>query len=206
MNAGGCMMKKKVIVYSDYICPFCFIGKHRMDRLKEELDVEIEWRGLEIHPETPTEGQTLEEMGLNPHYIEMVIENVNKLAKEIEIELKTPPKISNSKRALVLAEYAKEKDKFYEYHCEVFKAYWQDQKDIGNIDVLSDIVDQIGLDSKEAKQYVEDERAKDRIKRFLKEARSLGIDGVPTFVFGKIIIEGAQPYEVIKETIERESC
>ena len=94
------MMKKKVIVYSDYICPFCFIGKHRMDRLQEELDVEIEWRGLEIHPETPPEGQTLEDMDINPHYIDMVIENVNKLAAEIALELKSPPKISNSKRAL----------------------------------------------------------------------------------------------------------
>jgi predicted DsbA family dithiol-disulfide isomerase len=206
MNAGGSMMKKKVIVYSDYICPFCFIGKHRMDRLQEELDVEIEWRGLEIHPETPPEGQTLEDMGLNPHYIDMVIENVNKLAAEIELELKSPPKISNSKRALVLAEYAKENGKFYEYHCEVFKTYWQDQKDIGNIDVLSDIVDQIGLDSKEAQNYLEEERAKEKIKRFHLEARSLGIDGVPTFVIGTIIIEGAQPYEVIKEAIEKESC
>jgi predicted DsbA family dithiol-disulfide isomerase len=198
-------MKKKVIVYSDYICPFCFIGKHRMERLKEELDVEIEWRGLEIHPETPTEGQTLEEMGLNPHYIEMVIENVNKLAAEIDLELKIPIKISNSKRALMLAEYAKENGKFCEYHHEVFKAYWQDQKDIGNIDALSDIMDQIGLDSNEAQEYLEEEKAKEKIKKLLLEARSLGIDGVPTFVISTIIIEGAQPYEVIKKAVERES-
>lgn len=199
-------MKNKVIVYSDYICPFCFIGKHLMDRLEEELDTEVEWRGLEIHPETKPEGQTLEEIGINPDYIAMVIENVNKLAAEIGLKLRLPPKISNSKKALVLAEYAKEKGKFNEYNYEVFKAYWQDQKDIGSIDILTNILDKIGLDPKGARSYLKKERGKKRIKMFYFEAQSLGIDGVPTFVIGGQIIEGAQPYDIIKNMVEKEIC
>ena len=50
-------MKPKVTIYSDYICPFCYIGKDRADRLQQEFDVEIEWKGFEIHPETPEEGR-----------------------------------------------------------------------------------------------------------------------------------------------------
>ena len=69
---------------------------------------------------------------------------------------------SDPNAVALLEEYAKENGKFYEYHCEVFKAYWQDQKDIGNIDILSEIVDRIGLDSKQAQEYLEEERAKEK--------------------------------------------
>ena len=196
-------MKKKVIVYSDYICPFCYIGKNRMDRLQRELDVDVEWRGLEIHPETPPEGQTLEEMGINPHYIDMVRENVNRMAEELDLLIKPPPKVSNSKMALLLCEYVREKDKFTEYHTEIFKAYWQDGKDIGSLDVLLDIIEKLGLDPENARGFLENEDASEKMAEFLLEARAFGIDGVPTFIIGSIVIEGAQPYEVIKKAVEQ---
>lgn len=196
-------MKKKVIVYSDYICPFCYIGKTRMDRLQRELDVDVEYRGLEIHPETPPEGQTLEDMGINQHYIDMVRENVFRMAKELDLMLKPPPKVSNSKLALLLCEYVKENEKFSEYHNEVFKAYWQDGKDIGNLNVLLDIIEKLGLDPKDARDFLENEKASEKMAEFSLEARAFGIDGVPTFIIGRIIIEGAQPYEVIKEAVEQ---
>lgn len=194
-------MKKKVIVYSDYICPFCYIGKHRMDRLRDEFDVEIEWRGLEIHPETPPEGQTLMEMGLDHHYIEMVIENVTALASEINIILKPPKIIANSKMALRLCEYARDNGKFDEYHTEVFKAYWEDGLNIGDMEVLLDIIDRIGLDYKKAKDFLKKPKVSERIDRFILEAKALGVDSVPTFIIGNIKIEGAQPYKLIKKAM-----
>jgi predicted DsbA family dithiol-disulfide isomerase len=196
-------MKKKVIVYSDYICPFCYIGKTRMDRLQRELDVDVEWRGLEIHPETPPEGQTLEKMGINPHYIDMVRENVFRMARELDLMFKPPPKVSNSKMALLLCEYVKENGKFDDYHTEVFKAYWQDGKDIGNLDILLDIIQKLGLDPKDARKFLKNEKASEKMAEFLLEARAYGIDGVPTFVIGRIVIEGAQPYEVVKKAVEQ---
>ena len=196
-------MKKKVIVYSDYICPFCYIGKNRIDRIKKELGVEVEWRGLEIHPETPKEGQTLEDMGVNPHYVEMVREHVKGLAKEENLDLKPHTRISNSKMALQLAEFAKENEKFDEYHDEVFKAYWMDVRDIGNPDILFDIIQKIGLDPNEARNFLEGGKAAQKIGEFLSEAKALGIDGVPTFLIGSKIVEGAQPYEVIKRAVNQ---
>jgi predicted DsbA family dithiol-disulfide isomerase len=195
-------MKHKVIIYSDYICPFCYIGKNRIDRLQEEFDVDVEWRGLEIHPETPQEGQTLEEMGLNPHYIDMVIENVNKLAEEINLILKSPSKISNSKMALQLCEYAKDNGRFNKYHEEVFRAYWEDGDDIGDIEVLCDIIEKIGLDSEKAREFLKKKKGSETLDRFLLEAKAWGIDSVPTFIIGEIKIEGAQPYELIKKALK----
>lgn len=197
-------MEKKVIVYSDYICPFCYIGKKRIDRLQKEFDVEVEWRGLEIHPETPPEGQTLEEMGLNPNYIDMVIENVNKLASEIGLNLRPPSRISNSKIALQLCEYTKENKRFNEYHIEVFKSYWEDGLDIGDIEVLLDIIDKIDLDCQSAKDFIKGNRGSEKVDEFLLEAKAWGIDSVPTFIIGNVKIEGAQPYELLKKAVENE--
>jgi predicted DsbA family dithiol-disulfide isomerase len=204
---GGYKMKQKVIIYSDYICPFCYIGLNRVNRLQNEFDVDVEWRGLEIHPETPKEGQTLEDMGLNPHYIDMVIENVNKLAAEINLNLKSPSKISNSKSALQLCEFAKKNGKFDEYHKEVFKSYWEDGEDIGDIEVLCSIINKIGLNPSIAKQFLEKEKGSEEVDRFLLEAKAWGIDSVPTFIIGNIKIEGAQPYELfIKALKHAEDC
>lgn len=195
-------MEKKVIVYSDYICPFCYIGKNRIDRLQEEFDVEVEWRPLEIHPETPLGGVTLGELGLDSHYLEMIIENVNRLASEIGLNLVQPKKIPNSKLALMLCEFARENGKFDEYHSEVFKAYWEDQMDIGDSDTLFDIIDGIGLDPEKAEKFLKKkEIVQEKIERYLLEAKAWGIDSVPTFIIGKIKIEGVQPYELMKKAV-----
>jgi predicted DsbA family dithiol-disulfide isomerase len=194
-------MKRKVIVYSDYICPFCYIGKHRMDRLEQEFDVEIEWRGLEIHPETPSEGQTLKDMGLDHHYVDMVIENVRSLAAEIALVLNPPKLIANSNKALRLCEFARENGKFDDYHSEVFKAYWEEGLNIGDIEVLLDIIDRIGLDYEMAREFLKRKKASEKIDRFLLEAKAWGVDSVPTFIIGNIKIEGAQPYELIKKAM-----
>jgi predicted DsbA family dithiol-disulfide isomerase len=194
-------MKKKVIVYSDYICPFCYIGKHRADKLQEEFDVDVEWRPLEIHPETPKGGVTLKELGLDSHYLDMIIENVNRLASEIGLNLVQPKKIPNSKLALMLCEFARENGKFNEYHTEVFKAYWEDQMDIGDPDTLFDIIDGLGLDPDQAEKFLKKEIVKEKIERYLLEAKAWGIDSVPTFIIGNIKIEGAQPYELMKKAI-----
>jgi predicted DsbA family dithiol-disulfide isomerase len=172
-----------------------------MDRLKKEYDVEIEWRGLEIHPETPKEGQTLREMGLDHHYIEMVIENVLTLAKELDLILRAPKLVANSKMALRLCEFARENERFDEYHTEVFRAYWEDGLNIGDMEVLLDIIDRIGLDYNKAKDFLKQKKASEKIDRFLLEARAWGVDSVPTFIIGNIKIEGAQPYELIKKAM-----
>jgi predicted DsbA family dithiol-disulfide isomerase len=177
-----------------------------MDRLRREFDVEVEWRGLEIHPETPPEGETLEEMGLNHHYIEMVIDNVNRLAAEIDLILKPPKKISNSKMALWLCEFAKENGRFNEYHSEIFRAYWEDGEDIGDIDILLDIIDKIGLNYIKAKDFIKRKGGSEKIDEFLLEAKAWGINSVPTFIIGNIKIEGAQPYELFKRALENYIC
>ena len=197
-------MKPMVTIYSDYICPFCYIGKAGIDRLQKEFDIDAEWRGFEIHPETPKEGIRLEDIsiGMDQGYLETLMRNVEKLAKEVNLELRLPSRLSNSKMALEIAEFTKNEERFREYHDEVFKAYWLEERDIGKSGVLFNIVEKIGLDVSDLKEYLKSGIASKKIAEYLREIRSYGISGVPTFFIGYDIFTGVQPYEVLRKAVE----
>jgi len=197
------MNETKVIVYSDYVCPFCFIGKKRADRLARDMDVEVDWRGIEIHPEYPAEGIPSER--LNRAYMHRAWTFVRALAKEDKLKIREPNKVSNTRRSLRLAEYAKEKGKFQDYHDEVFKAYFQEQKDINDILTLREICEKIGLDGDEVGKILKSDIYEDRIRAYEAEAATLGITGVPTFVIGEEVLVGAHPYSVLQDTIKRQA-
>ncbi len=194
-------MKPKVIVYSDYICPFCYVGKRRIDTLIEEFDVEVEWKCFELHPETPIEGKDFSSF-FDSDYIKMVRENVDKLAKEVNLKFKLNSSISNSKLSLKVGEFAKTKNKFDAYHEAVFNAYFQEAKDIGDIKVIVDIAKKIGLNIKELENYLRSNEADKILEKHKEEAIKDQINGVPTFIIGEKKIVGAQPYNVIKKVVE----
>jgi predicted DsbA family dithiol-disulfide isomerase len=187
-------MKAKVVVYSDYVCPFCYIGKRRVDMLKEEIDIDVEWKGFELHPETPKEGR--------PRTRKTVSDNIKILAKEVNLTFNLRSLSSNSKLSLKTGEFAKTKNKFEEYHEATFQAYFQEKKDIGDIEVIKEIVEKIGLDIAELKNYLNTDEADKILERHKIEARKDGIYAVPTFIIGDKKIIGAQPYDIIKRVIE----
>ena len=197
-------MALKVIVYSDYICPFCFIGKERADRLEKEFGVDVEWKGFEIHPEIPPDGSDLASLGFDEATTAAIHSQVKKLSEEAGLKLNPLTRISNSRLALQIAEFAKEKGKFKEYHEAVFRGYWQEGKDIGNREQLFSLVTQAGLDLKELESYLESDNAADKLDQHLQEVREYGISGVPTFIIGNKMVVGAQPYKVLEEVLSEE--
>ncbi len=197
-------MAPKVIVYSDYICPFCFIGKERVDQLEEKFEIDVEWKGFEIHPETPAGGSDLASLGFDEATVAAISSQVRNLSEEANLKLNLPSRISNSRLALQIAEFAKEKGKFKEYHEAVFRAYWQEGKDIGHREPLFSLAAQVGLDLKELESYLESGQAADKLNQHLQEVREHGIDGVPTFVIGNKMVVGAHPYEVLEKVLIEE--
>lgn len=197
-------MAPKVIVYSDYICPFCFIGKERVDRLEREFGVDVEWKGFEIHPETPADGSDFASLGFDEAKVGVILSQVRNLSEDAGLKLNPLARISNSKLALQVAEFAKEKGQFKEYHEAVFRAYWQEGKDIGHKEQLFSLAVQVGLDIEELESYLESGKAADKLNQHLLEVREYGIHGVPTFVIGNKIVVGAHPYEVLKKVFIEE--
>ncbi|MFW9865306.1 MAG: DsbA family protein [Candidatus Thorarchaeota archaeon] len=191
----------KVIVYSDYICPFCYIGFHRIEKLKEKYNLDVEWQPFELHPEIPKSGIRINDLLFPRGYIEAVMVNVKRLAEEDGITFKTSDKLPNSRLALMISEFARNKGKFDEFHKLVFENYWKEGKDIGDIDLLLELAGSIGLDKNEINDYIKSDEPLLRIKENTDELGRCGINGVPTFLIeGKFII-GAQPYSVFKKVI-----
>ncbi|MHA2008296.1 MAG: DsbA family oxidoreductase [Promethearchaeota archaeon] len=195
--------KLKVIVFSDYICPFCYIGFHRIEKLKEQYDLDVEWEPFELHPETPKEGFKMDQISFPSEYLERVMQNVKRLADEDGLNLKYSGKLPNSRLALYVSEFARSKGKFDEFHKLIFDAYWKEGKDIGDISLLLDLADSIGLDQEEIKDYIKSDEPKNRLKKNMFELGRYGINGVPTFLIGDQFVIGAQPYEVFEKVIKQ---
>ena len=193
--------KLKVVAYSDYICPFCYVGYHRIEQLRKEYNLDVEWRPFEIHPETPKEGALTEDLPFPKGYLEMAFANVKRLADEDGLKLKFSDKLSNSRLALYISEFARKKGKFEEYHKLVLDAYWLDGKDIGDKSLLFDLAESVGLDKKEIEDYLSTGEPSTVVQQSLKEVRNYGINGVPAFIIEDRLIYGAQPYKVFKQVI-----
>ncbi len=190
----------KVVVYSDYICPFCFIGKSRIDRLKKEFDTRVEWRNIEIHPETPLDGIPRTQLGAGFSQLWL---NVERLAKEAGVKIRQPPIISNSSLALIASEYARKEGRFEAFHDRVFRAYWQEGGNIGDINVLLEIGREAGLEPSRLKAYFKEGDWEAALERNNRSASKHQVSGVPTFIIGKEKVVGAQPYEAIKHAFTK---
>ncbi|MFW9999755.1 MAG: DsbA family protein [Candidatus Hodarchaeota archaeon] len=193
--------KIKVIAYSDYICPFCYIGYHRIEKLKEEYNLDVEWRPFEIHPETPKRGASIEDLPFPKGYLEMAFANVKRLAEEDGLTLKFAEKLPNSRLALYISEFARKKGKFEKFHKLVLEAYWLEGKDIGDKSLLLDLAESVGLDKNEIEFYLDTDEPYKEVRKSLGELRKYGINGVPSFIIEERLIIGAQPYEIFKEVI-----
>ena len=196
--------KLEVVVYSDYVCPFCYIGYHRIEKLKEQYDLNIEWKPFELHPETPKEGFPIEKLPFPREAFEIFLANVKKLADEDGLTIRSGGIMSNSRLALYISEYARKKGLFNQFHEIIMKKYWIEGKDIGNLSLLLELAESIGLNRDEILKFIETDEPAKILKVAMAELQNYMINGVPTFIIGdsKIVI-GAQPYEYFERVINQ---
>ena len=189
----------KVVVYSDYIWPWCYIGLGRAEQLKRDYGVDLEWKAYELRPGLPLEGiprtrRAGEINGFPPYLIER--------ADEFGLKLKRSPIIPCSRPALEVAEYAKEQGRFDQFHLAVFKAYWEEAKNIGLRSIIREIVEECGLDADEVEVCLDENRYTHAIQTQSEEAKLLGITGIPAYVIGGYLVEGVQPYQLFQRAME----
>jgi len=171
----------------------------RAERLKRDYRVDLEWKAYELRPGLPPEGiprtpKAGEMDGFLPHLSER--------ADELGLKLKRSPTVPCSRPVLEVAEYAKEQGKFDEFHLAIFKAYWEEAKNIGLRSVIREIVQECGLDSDEVERCLDEGRYTQAIKTQSEEAKRSGVNGIPAYVVGNYLIEGVQPYEVFQRAME----
>jgi len=193
----------KVTVYSDYICPFCYLGYHRLQRLRDRYDLKINWCFLEIHPETSTQGEALDTLDYPSQQWQQMLDNMQRLAAEENIPLGKLSFITNSRDALLLAEAAKQcgKKVFYDLHEKLFSAYFVDGRNIGDRNLLRDIAASCAIDYQTIESAWRDEVYAKRLIDNYRSARQHNIQSVPSFVFGNRVLTG-----VVSEATFREAA
>jgi predicted DsbA family dithiol-disulfide isomerase len=166
--------------------------------LKKEFNVEVEWKAFELRPGTPPEGMS---RPVKPGETGELSQSVRNLAGEIDLKMIRPSFTPNSRPALEAAEYAKEKGKFEAFHLAVFKAFWEDARNIGLHNVLREIAESCGLDGAELLQALDEGRYTASVVKQDAEAHEMGINGIPAYIVGNYFIEGAQPYSFFQKAV-----
>ena len=189
---------------SDYICPWCYIGRVRAERLRGEFPLQLQLSAFDLRPGLPPEGLPREAVyGQRPE-MEKRSGFVQELAAGDGIELGRPAIIADTHRAHQATEFARESGKDPEYSLAVFRAYWQQDRNIGNPKELLAIAEEVGVDASGLERALADDRYAAAVNEQIRWARWNGVTGIPTFVFDdRYALVGAEPYDIMARAVRR---
>jgi predicted DsbA family dithiol-disulfide isomerase len=175
----------------------------RIEPLRKHYNIETHWTAFPLHPETPEEGLTLEELFAGRSVnIKQKMSQLKQVADELGLPLGERKKTYNSRLAQELAKWAEREGRGDAYHEAVFRAYFVSGKNIGKVDELVDLAKSTGLSGEGARSVLESRTLKEAIDSDWRRSRALGITAVPTFVVDHRVIVGFQPYEVLEEFLK----
>lgn len=172
-----------------------------VERLKEEYDLEVEWRPFYLNPNTPPEGLPL------PDYILQARaggseERLAQLARMYGMKFTSTKRIYSTRRAHEATEYARINGKANEFHKAVFQKVYADGLDPSDWGVLRSAAQEVGLDGEDMQKAVQAGTYTDEVAAQVQKAYRIGISGVPTYVINdRYALVGAQPYEVFKRAL-----
>lgn len=171
--------------------------------MRKKYEIEIRWTAFPLHPDTPEDGLTLEELfsGRSVNMGQMMA-RLKKVADEEGLPLGEREKTYNSRLAQELGKWAESKGKGDEFHGAAFRAYFADGKNIGKISDLVDLAKSLDLPGEEAQEVLETRAFKEAVDLDWSRAREMGVTAIPTFVANKRAVVGAQPYEVLERLME----
>ena len=203
-------------IYSDFVCPFCYLGRASLRRYREEradrdlADLDVEWRFFDLrgHKRGP-DGEIRDDVedGKGEDYYDRVRENVVRLREEYDAEMLGFDDVADadSRDAQRVALYVKrsyDAETFRDLYDAVLDAYWVEGRDIGDEEVIVELAEGVGVDADEVRDAIGDERLDEELERQFEEARQRGVTGVPTFVSDGHAARGAVPPEHLRRLLE----
>jgi predicted DsbA family dithiol-disulfide isomerase len=187
----------KVTVFSDYICPFCYVGDARLKRLREAYDLRVNWCFLEIHPETSPAGEPVAALDYSADRWRRMMAALHRLAREEGLALREHDFTTSSHSALQLAEAAKfiDPELFYRLHASLFEAFFLRGENIGDRVLLRRLGQEAGMSEQEIERAWVDQAARARLKGYRLAAAELEVRATPTFFIGERRLDGVVPVE-----------
>jgi predicted DsbA family dithiol-disulfide isomerase len=170
-------------------------------RLQRELDVVVFWVGYELHPDTPDGGIALSEYLPDPG---AMLGYVRSFAAGFGIRDLVPPvRLARTRRALAVAEHARDEGRLAEFRARAFDAYWREGRGLESDEELAALAREAGLDAADAVAAARDPAVLARVDAAGRAAREAGVTGIPTFDIGPVRVVGCQRYDVLAEAARR---
>ncbi|MFW6435991.1 MAG: DsbA family oxidoreductase [Halovenus sp.] len=201
---------ESVLVYSDYVCPFCYLGYESFDQFRDgrEEPIELEWHPFDLRGGQRRPDGTIDhsvDNGKDDSYYEEAKKNVERLAEEYDVEMAQPlmkDVDSYDAQRVTLRVRDEYPEKFADFHRSVFDALWEDGRDIGDTEVLAELAAEAGLPDGLVEETLADESNEATLEAAFDEARQQRITGVPTFVYGEHAARGAVPPEHLRRLVD----
>ncbi|GAB1784105.1 2-hydroxychromene-2-carboxylate isomerase [Priestia megaterium] len=195
-------MTVKIKVYSDYVCPFCFLAEQPLEEAIKGKDVEVEWMPYELRP-FPTETLKPEGSYLQSTWRQSVYPMAERMGVNIVLPKVSPQPYTHL--AFEGYQYAKENGKGNEYNKRILKAFFQEEQDIGDINILTKLAGEVNLNTDEYRSALETRKYRETHQKALQHAyKEADISAVPTFIIGDTEIAGIRSKESFEDIIAEE--
>ncbi|WP_099362953.1 DsbA family oxidoreductase [Fredinandcohnia onubensis] len=205
----------KITIWSDFVCPFCFIGESHLDKALENFshakDVEIEYKSFLLMPDAQyVSGQNYAETfssmkGVPLEQAEAMLKQVTEMAKNSGVEINyDKAKLTSTYDAHRVFQYAKEQGKGNEFFNRFYAAHFTEGEVLSDTETVVRLAEDVGLDGVQVRKVMESKEHTAQVTNDISEARSVGVQGVPFFVIdNKYAVSGAQPVEVFNQVLDK---
>jgi len=190
---------KNITFYYDYICPFCYVGTKRMLQIADEFELEIDWKGIEIHPGYSPEGKKRKKTQRSEH----LARTLKEITDVDNTDIKLPGFITNSRLCLEASEFAKSRGKFVDFHITAFDYFFKQKENIGKIETVLNIGKIAGLNTTDLEDCLKSRSMREQIEENKKSADEKIVVGVPTVYFNEFRVHGVQSPEVYRDIIKK---
>jgi predicted DsbA family dithiol-disulfide isomerase len=205
----------KIQIWSDIMCPFCYIGKRRIEAALQNFDhkdaVEIEWKSFQLDPSfiaSPEDNMAehlAEKYRKDADWAQGMLDDMTQNAKNSGLDFHFEKAVmANSLHAHRLLHLAKKYNLANDLEELLFKAYLTDGKNINDLDTLKALGLEVGLNAESINEVLHSNAYANEVQQDINEAQSIGVQGVPFFVFNnKYAVSGAQHVETFVKTLEK---
>ncbi|WP_380680523.1 DsbA family oxidoreductase [Salinigranum sp. GCM10025319] len=203
--------RESITVYSDYVCPFCYLGRESLGQYQETRDEElaIDWHPFDLRSQKRNPDGSIDHSvddGKDDEYFEQAKQNVRRLQEkyDVEMDLEIATDI-DSLPAQTVSYYVKEHypyETWLAFDVSIFEALWQNGEDIGDEDVLVELATEVEIDGGEIRDALSDETLREEVRERFTEAQRAGVTGVPTFAYDGYAARGAVPPEHLERLVE----
>jgi predicted DsbA family dithiol-disulfide isomerase len=201
----------ELTIYSDYVCPFCYLGRRSLARYQadRETPLEIDWQPFDLRSGKRNADGSIDHSvddGKDDDYFEQARESVRRLQEKYDVEMAMDLATEvDSLNAQVASYYVKEHldyETWLAFDEAIFAALWIEGQDIGSEAVLTDLAGDVGIDAEEITVALDDAGLHEEVTDAFAASQRAGVTGVPTFAFDGHAARGAVPPEQLRRLVE----